>query len=177
MAPPIAPQQQQQRATSGSMVTVACKLPHGLVLRLQREEEVNEPVMGGGTRRVKIHVPDAEKPTITLKGTAVEFGKAPPALMVGGFALTGGVPEDFWELWLSQNKTLDAVRSGLIFAHSARDGVEGMAMDREKQRTGLEPLDMTMVAGPGGAVRAADPRVPRSKGLTIGPATGAGAQA
>lgn len=175
MAPPN--QTPEPRATGTGTVTVACKVPHGLVLRLQMKTKVNEPVMGGGTREVEIYVPRPDVKTYTVNGPVTEQGKASKALVVDGFALTTGVPADFWQEWLSQNRELGAVVNGLIFAHEKKDSVDDMAAERKAQRTGLEPMDMRMVRRkvqtPDGEVErtlAADPRVPRSRGMTIEPA-------
>ena len=73
-------------------VTVACKLPHGLVLQEQTMVKRSEPVMGGGYREYEIAVRTGR--AITVAGSArpvnpseeVEF--APHA---GGYGLTPGV--------------------------------------------------------------------------------------
>jgi hypothetical protein len=69
-------------------VTIMCKLPNGILLRLF------------GERR-----------TFHVKGPAKRYGRS-----VGGYALTPNIPRVFWLAWLEQNKAFDAVRNGLIFA-------------------------------------------------------------
>jgi hypothetical protein len=70
-------------------VTIACKLPNGLVLRLS----------AAGRRT---------GPRYVVKGSE------------GGYALTEGIPKDFWERWLRQNKDAPCVVKKLVFALPAR---------------------------------------------------------
>lgn len=120
-------------------VTVACKLPHGLILRLFDMLDHDEPVMGGGMRTVKKAVPRLE--TVTLKGYAVPFGKMPDVPVAGGYALTTGVDAEFWDAWLEQNKTTDLVKNNLVFAAERQDTAQGRAREQDEIRNGLEPLD------------------------------------
>jgi hypothetical protein len=120
-------------------VTVACKLPAGLVLRVFDMVETQEPVMGGGYRAVKVA---RERPhRITLKGWSHAQNMAPNAPIIGGFALTPNVDKDFWDAWLTQNQELDAVRNGLIFAHEKPVNAEAEAKDKKTVKSGLERLD------------------------------------
>jgi len=120
-------------------VTVACKMPNGVVLRMHRKEERPEPVMGGGMRMVEMWVATGDN--VTIAGVAAEAGKLPNAPTSSGFALTPGVDADFWAAWLAQNKDLDMVRNGLIFAYDKPDFVVGKAKEMVKARTGMEPID------------------------------------
>jgi hypothetical protein len=120
-------------------VTAACKLPHGLTLRVFDMVETQEAVMGGGFRPVKMA---RELPTrITLKGVSHAQNAAPNAPMISGFALTHGVPKEFWDLWLAQNKDTDVVKNGLVFAHEKDGSTAAEAKEKEKVRSGLERLD------------------------------------
>ena len=102
---------------AGETVTVACKLPHGLKLRVFTETMRPESVMGGGTREVKVwdEIPDV---SFTVFGNSHPQNKAPKCLIVGDYALTPNCPKELWDLWLQQNKDSDVVRNGLIFAHA-----------------------------------------------------------
>lgn len=144
-------------SAAGQKVTVACKLPHGLRLRLYKMVDSNENVAGNTVRAVKRAEQVGDE--VIVKGVAVEFGKE--KALVGGFALTPGVDKDFFDEWMKQNAQHDAVKNGLIFAAGSRDAVEGAAEERAKERSGLEPLDMSMVKR-GDRMVAADPRMPRS---------------
>ena len=122
-----------------STVTVACKLPHGLFLRLFKMVEYSEPVMGGGSKIV----PRAEQigGAVTIHGYAAPFGKPPVAQVVGGYALTPNVDADFFAEWLKQNADHDVVKNNLIFANEKPESVHGKAKGRESIRNGLEPID------------------------------------
>lgn len=120
-------------------VVVGCKIPNGLVLQLSTFEQTAEPVMGGGHRDVRVGRKIGDK--YVIRGTSIPFGQVPKYLMVGGYALTSGIPEDFWQQWLEQNKDSDIVRRELIVAHPQMESLEDHCRDNESLRTGLEPID------------------------------------
>jgi len=131
-------------ATGTATVTVACKLPNGLILR--RFEWHDETEVGpNGSRQVRIARPTGESFTVAGNGG---LGFMTPNLVdlmgrhvPGGFGITHGVPKDFWENWLSANKDTELVRSGLIFALPSESDVAIEARSREPLRSGLEPID------------------------------------
>lgn len=135
---------------SGSTVTVGLKVPNGMVLRLQVQEEVRYPVMGGGTTIEKQWRPDPSQKSYTLHGSRTPHGEQPKCLVVGGYAMTPGIPADFMDKWLDQNKQLDVVTAGLIIVHKTTDGARGEATEKKDLRSGLEPMR------PGN-----DPRIPK----------------
>lgn len=120
-------------------VVVACKMPNGLVLRLFRMIPHSEPVMGGGTREVMVAEQFGE--SVTVKGNAFHTGVPPPMAIVGGYALTPGVDEEFFTQWIEQNKSLDLVKNNLIFAYSKTADTEARAREHKTQRSGLEPVN------------------------------------
>lgn len=124
---------------SSSTVTVACKLPHGLVLRLFRMEDYEVPVPGGGTRTEKRAVQKGE--SIKVNGVAVPYGKAPTTIISDGYALTTNVPSDFFEEWLRQNAEADYVKNKMIFAKPREEDVKAFAKENAGRRSGLEPID------------------------------------
>lgn len=150
--------QQQQRpqqpqhvpASSGETVTVACKLPSGLLLRVFDFEEIMEPVLGGGTRTSKRAVLRGEP--IRINGNAVPFGEIPDGedwtiakkkgdLFTNGYGITRGVPKDFWELWLRQNAESPMVKNNLVFAVSSVERARDQAKDQSSSVwSGFEPL-------------------------------------
>jgi hypothetical protein len=118
-------------------VTVACKLPNGLILRLFEMQRTEELVMGGGVREVdKAFLTDHEP--VVLKGCAAPFGS--PIVTIGGYALTQNVDAQYFAEWLRQNSDSDIVRNRLVFAQATRDHVEGMAAEQEEVKSGLHPL-------------------------------------
>jgi len=141
--------------SSGETVTVACKLPHGLMLRLFEMVDAPEPISGGGMKMV----PRARQigRAITVRGTALPFGKLPDFKIEGGYAMTEGVDADFWDQWLKANADSDVVRNGLIFASPRIGHAIGQAREQEEVRSGLEPLLLDR-----------DPRAPKSLNPNVG---------
>lgn len=135
---------------SSPTLTVACKLPHGLWLRLYDMRPQTEPVLGGGTRETTVaevrgdvvringylHPQDSARDTRVLAPSGLASATGRP-----GWALTHGVSRKFFEEWLSQNKDLPAIRNGLIKAHESTSYLEEFAKEHIKQPNGLEPID------------------------------------
>ena len=124
---------------SAEFVTVACKLPHGLILRLFRMVDAAEPIMGGGMRQIKRADPTGEQ--VHILGNAVAQNAAPHTTMVGGYALTYNVPKDFWDRWLTDNKQSDMVKNGLIFAHVSTASATDESKEKAEIKSGFERLD------------------------------------
>jgi len=119
-------------------------LPNGLILRLF--DMVKQPV-ATPTGVIYEELPQARPDTIVVKGVAIDIegalrGRSPEFNAVHGYALTPGVPRDFWEMWLEQNKKAAYVLNKCIFAMSsearARDKVKS---EMSKMLSGLEPID------------------------------------
>ena len=144
--------------TSANTVTIACKHPSGLLLRLSRFEEVQEPVLGGGTRAIKRAFPSGQE--IRVNGPAKPFGAEPTCETSGGYALTFGVPKDFWDEWKRQNEGSKLLAEHVVMAYEKAEVARDAAKDHKTVKTGLEPLNMATIRKDG-VVRAADDRVPR----------------
>lgn len=148
-------------ATTGDTVTVACKMPHGLILRIFDWEDFDEPMRDGTMRTGKRARDTGEH--FTLRGTwTASAGQAympnNPAiaeLLPGGYALTPGVPKDLWEKWYEQNRESAIVRERIVFAHAVHHTVVSEATQMRQVVTGLEPLDRANPAArmPGGVDR------------------------
>lgn len=149
---------EQNKVPESGTVTVACKLPNGLMLHLHDMVGQVEPVLGGGMREFKIARRVGEP--VRLKGAAVPFGKIPTYTIKNGAALTPNVDAQFMRRWLDENKDHDAVKNNLIFVVGAK-GDLGKVKEMKDVKSGLEPLDMSEVVRDGKKV-AADLRVPRS---------------
>lgn len=119
-------------------VTVACKLPHGLVLRVFKMVDKDQHA-NGATRTVQ----EAEElpGRHVLNGFSHPQNKAPTCLIVEGAAITSGVDKDLWDLWLTQNKDSDMVKAGLIYAFEKPAEAEARARARKDTRSGLERMD------------------------------------
>ena len=134
-----------QAPTASKTVTVGCKLPHGLLLRLFEMAEKTVDVIGGGQRVVKeaINAHAVDK-VVKINGYAVPHGMRSDVAVVGGdtgFALTLGVDREFFEHWLDQNKDTDMVRKGFIFAAGGEQSARDSAKEKKALKNGMEPLD------------------------------------
>ncbi len=122
-------------------VTVACKMPRGLILRVFEEFEHHEPVLGGGTRLVKQSREKPGAPRVTIHGNAIPFGRLPKFRIVGDYALTEYVDAQFWKRWWDQNQSLEMVQSNLIFACDVTEDAVARAEEQAELKSGLEPLN------------------------------------
>lgn len=140
---PVRERRTRAFASTGDTVAVGCKLPNGLTLRVFSWHEYEEPNSGGKTRRIARQ--NAEAGEYVLNGNAVSMEALQRGdinhRVTGGFGITTGVPKDFWDLWLEQNKDSQLVREGLVFAHASEQSVVSEARKRESLRSGLEPID------------------------------------
>lgn len=135
----VAPESTIKRAFE--TVTVGCKIPNGLILRLFRPAEVLEQGREGFVK-VKISEPTGEQ--IVLNGS--RFPGKPdederPYIIMHGVAFTPDVPKEFWERWKEQNKDTDMVKRGLIFARGHDSDLRSQAAEMREVKSGLEPID------------------------------------
>lgn len=129
------------KETAVKTVTVCCKVPNGIVLDLFEWTEVRSPAPGGHiTEKVSRRKTDRR---FIINGNRVQFGKMPDYTIVGenGYALTPGIPADFWYEWYEQNKDNDLVKNKIIFAFDTEKSAIAAAKDHQSVKTGLEPLD------------------------------------
>jgi len=131
-------------ARSGETVCVATNLPNGMILRIHKMVDVTEATPNG-SHTIKQARPVGE--AVVIHGAAVDIdrmrrGEVPEFMIANGFALTPGVPADFWDAWLEQHKNAPYVVNKCIFAMSS----ESRARDKIKSEmkgtlSGLEPID------------------------------------
>jgi hypothetical protein len=142
---PVPPEERVSRpVTTGPTCTIGCKVPMGLVLRLFDMVPSMEQAPGGA-RPIKKAQPRPQ--TVTLRGPGhlwknpqlprdeVEF------LQPAGYALTHGVPLDFWREWYEQNKHDYLVENGLVFAAKDESDARAQSKDGREYKSGLEPID------------------------------------
>lgn len=144
-------QQEKAESSNARTVVVACKIPNGLTLQLQRPFEKFEDTRDGPQKRTynvfygrRYVVRGPAYPVGTLpKG----FAQAKPFPMLeGGYALTRGIPRDFWQQWLEQNKEADYVvppegaSHGMIFAYDDLGDAAAAAREQETLLSGMEPI-------------------------------------
>lgn len=124
---------------SGGTVTVACKVPGGLRLRVFEMVDSLETIPGIGQRTAKMAQPVGGQ--VVINGPAHPINRAPGKEIAGGYALTMGVPADFFRAWMQQNKDSAMVRNRLIFAHENADYARSKAREQEEIRTGIEGIN------------------------------------
>lgn len=144
---------------TGETVTVACKLPNGIVLHREVKKTRPVVVLGGGTRD-EAYFERVAGSEVVIFGNARPVGGEHRTRVVAGYALTQGVPKDLWDEWCESKKDLPALKNGLIFAYPSIGEAADAARDNRKVRSGLEPLD------PKG-----DPRRPRPLNNRVGEVT------
>jgi hypothetical protein len=126
---------------SGDHVVVMSKLALPLTLHLDEMVDWEEP-HPGGTRTRKRAQPLGEKYVIngnaTIRGGEQE---ARNIQMYSGYAMTPGIPADFWEKWVEQNRGSDLVKNRIVFAMPTQDRARGKARELREVVSGTEPLD------------------------------------
>lgn len=130
----------EQRRGAGAKVTVGCKVPNGMLLRLFQMGTRQEPVMGGGLREFKQAEVIPGAPTVRVNGPAVPYGAMPNYTIAGGCGFTNNVDRDFWVKWLEQNKDHDAVLNGMIFAEDNEADAKAKALELKGELSGLHPI-------------------------------------
>lgn len=131
-------------ATGTDTVTVACKVSNGLILRVFEMRDTSEAVFGGGSITVKKSFQVGGD--VVLRGSALDpaelrAGRMPTFPFGGGYSLTPGVPREFWERWLEQNRDSPIVQNNLVFAHSDVNSTLDAAREREAVESGYEGID------------------------------------
>ena len=155
----------REMPASTRTVIVACKIPNGLVLQLQRPMERMEDSASGLKSRTymvkhgkQVVVRGPHRPVGTEpKG----FDKwRPPVQIEGGYALTHGVEVEFWNTWLEQNKEADYVLGEMIAAYATVEDATAACRERAELLSGLEPISTEEDA----QGRLTDRRLPRPIG-------------
>jgi hypothetical protein len=134
-------------ASTGETVTVGCKMPNGIILRIFDMVDRTEEIYGA-LRTFKIAQFTGKE--VRLNGSRlsmqdIQDGNLPeyPIIAQTGFALTLGVPKDFWDRWLEDNRDTPLVQNGIIFAAGSQRDATQESRNRESIRSGLEPIDPT----------------------------------
>lgn len=129
------PKKEAVPATGTETVTVALKHPTGIVLEVFEKKTMQVPD-GVGRLRDEVVFRSSGK-RYPINGNRVPFGARPKFTILGGYALTEGVPKEVWDKWLEQHPDHPLVESGLISAHAKVDLAEGFATEHEASRSGL----------------------------------------
>lgn len=108
-----------------SKITVGCRLPNGLVLRLQDNK--------GNETRVELKGQNADMHgALFIQPTHCGYTE---------------VDKDFWDAWIAKHADFPAVSSGAIFAEATEFKAKGAAKERVKEKTGLEGATNADVVG------------------------------
>lgn len=127
--------------TSGSTVTVACRLPNGLILRTFDMVDTTEV---GPLQSRTIKMARYSGKQVKINGNSFAQNKAPQfgQLDNHGYALTHNVPAEIWNTWKKQNHDSEVLARGHIFAHSEEKSVRAESTEKKDVKTGLERLDV-----------------------------------
>jgi len=99
-----------------SKITVGCRLPNGLVLRLQDDK--------GGETRVELRGQNADmNGALFIKPTHCGYTE---------------VDKEFWDKWCAVHADFEPLVRGAIFAEATEAKAKGAARERVKEKTGLE---------------------------------------
>jgi hypothetical protein len=139
-------------------VTVACKVPLGVILHVDEREERTIQT-NSGNRVVSEYRRGSER--VHIEGPAYPNGQVPDGFrekppVTGGFALTYGVDKDFWDRWWADNadprcsqetkehkngcKCTVIVKNRMIFAYEVPADTKAAASEAKDLQSGLEPL-------------------------------------
>lgn len=99
-----------------SKVTVGCRLPTGIILRLADAQ--------GNETQVELKGQNADmNGAIFIQPTHCGYTE---------------VDKDFWDAWIAKHSDFAPVVSGAIFAEATESKARGAAKERVKDKTGLE---------------------------------------
>lgn len=124
--------------TGTATVTVALKHPTGIVIEAFEKKSMQVPDGVGRLRDEVVYRTTGKQ--YPIHGTRVPFGSAPRYKIIGGYALTEGVPKAVWDIWLEQHHDHALVQNELICAHEQLDFSQDFAEEHKATRSGLEPL-------------------------------------
>jgi len=149
-------------ATGTATVTIACKHPPGFELKVY--DVVQQTVVDAkGAHMENMCV--ARDRSFFVRGPAKETDKPATCLIAGGYAITRGIPEDFWDLYCKQNKGAAWLKEGpngekpILFAMNKQRDAIAAAVESKIVRSGMEPMK-----------KVGDPRDPgKGRGVKIEP--------
>lgn len=144
---------------SSDTCTIGCKLPNGFLMQAYKMEETHEPVLGGGSRKIKVAVPVNMQP-IRIRGNGAPQGGVARGYVDGGYALTHGVSYQIAQEWFKANKDSALVKNKIVILHANERDAAAEARELSEVRSGLERLDPTMKSQNGQTVPS-DYRWPR----------------
>ena len=125
-------------AKDAATVVIGCKVPNGIILREFKMVEKTLRIHGMVTTEM---MSQETGKRFTVRGPALAFGQIPNIPIVGGYALTVGVPRDLARTWFDQNQEAEIVKNNLIFCEDTIERATSRAKELANTKSGLEPLD------------------------------------
>jgi hypothetical protein len=126
------------REASGDVVSVACKIPMGLILRAHKRVMMPHKTTEGMIRDVPEYHQFGKE--YMVYGPSHPQNAGPHCTIIGDYAITHGIPKELWDLWSAQNRGSMMVINRMIFAYSSNK-IAGAAKEHAELKSGLERLD------------------------------------
>src|SRR6516164_8653751 len=118
-------------------VTVACKIPNGLLLQHNHHRVKQRiPMPGGLFAKEMLAVRTGEQ--VKINGNRPPQGEAPRWPIVFGYGLTE-VDAEWWEEWWAHNQDFPPVKAHLLFAWEKAEDTKAEAKEHRDTKSGLEP--------------------------------------
>lgn len=146
----------QNHATGTDTVTVACNIPMGMILQIYNIE-TQETILPNGRAITEnnatlnldhgqwyVHGP-VNFNALAASGRDVnaDFRIIKGDVPDGGYALTPGIPRDFWEKWEKDNERSPLITGKHIFAASSETRAVGMSREYREFKSGLQGLNQS----------------------------------
>lgn len=127
---------------STDTVSVACKHPNGI--RLDVFDIVGKDPRDGSNVTLRVQGP-------TLRGTSYNrdpehVAKHGVPVLVGGYAITEGIPASLWERWTQENADSALLADRVLFALPKVESVFAKAREQEAVPGIAEPIDRDRIA-------------------------------
>lgn len=122
-------------------VVIACKIPNGLVMRLNRPTESRIPVLG---RPGEFIIDRIARPDLNTQFTLAGPYRGDVVTTVGGYALTTGIPRAFAEEWFKQNEEASFVTTKCVYMQDTEQRARDQAKEQAAVRSGYERMDISV---------------------------------
>ncbi len=121
-------------------VTVLCRMPHGLRLRISHEGDAERRAQLSADKRPDLS-PVGYVKEIEIKGANRAPDYHPKDNVLLGRVGRTTVDKAFWDAWLKQNADSDLVKNKCVFAEQTDARANARADELKAEKTGFEPLD------------------------------------
>lgn len=126
------------REASGDTMSVACKVPMGMILRVHKKVMMPHKTTEGLIRDVPEYHQFGKE--YMVYGPSHPQNAGPHCTIIGDYAITHGIPTEVWNLWQQQHRGDMMVINRMIFAYSSNK-IAGAAKEHAELKSGLERLD------------------------------------